>query len=302
MIIYKKNVNYLLIDGTSYLYRAYYAFLKFKNNFNKPCGAIYGMLNMLRSMLLKYPYSNIVVIFDSPQKTFRNELFIPYKKNRPKMPNDLKEQILPIHHIIKHIGIPIISIPHVEADDIIGTLATKLYKKKYFILISTNDKDLAQLVNIHIHVLIGTSNIVLDESKVKKKYGIIPKLIPDLLGLMGDNSDNIPGVPTVGKKTALILLKTFGSLENIYNNIEKIPKCLIKKAKTIYNNLHTYKKLAFLSQKLATIKTDINVNITTKKIKMLPPCTTEISNFFLHYKFYNWNKLLKQGLWLKNCK
>lgn len=296
MIITKK-VNHLLIDGSSYLYRAYYTFPLFNKNLKKPCGAIYGVLNMLRRMLRKYPLTNIIIIFDSPEKNFRNQLFASYKKNRPKMPYNLKKQIKPLHCIIKSIGIPIISIPYFEADDIIGTLAKILYKTNNFTLISTNDKDLAQLVNNNINILVGTSDVILNEIEIRKKYGIHPKLIPDLLGLMGDSSDNIPGVPQIGKKTALILLKKFGSLKNIYKNIEKIPQCLFRGAKTIGVKLHSNQKLAFLSQKLATIKTDIPINITIEKLNMLSPSIQEMSSFFKYYEFKYWLKLLKNGTW-----
>jgi len=292
-----QNVNHILIDGTSYLYRAYYACPLLSTNSNKPCGAIYGTLNMIRKILLKYPIHNIIIIFDSPEKTFRSKIFSEYKKNRPKMPNILKEQIQPLCYIIKNIGIPIISISNFEADDIIGTLIKKLTNKNNFILISTNDKDLAQLVNINVNILIGTSNIILDEHKVKKKYGVVPKLIPDLLGLMGDSSDNIPGIPKIGKKTALSLLKEFGSLNNVYKNINNISQYKFKKSKTIKLQLKTHKNIAFLSKKLATIKT--NVPIPFKELYMSPPFFENISSFFKNYEFKHWSKLLSEGTWLK---
>ncbi|XBC39609.1 MAG: 5'-3' exonuclease H3TH domain-containing protein [Buchnera aphidicola (Chaetogeoica yunlongensis)] len=303
MNINEKKINYLLIDGTAYLYRAYYTFPTLKNNLNKPCGAIFGVINMVKKILLKYPYTKIIIAFDSPQKTFRNKIFLPYKKNRNKMPIKLKQQIMPLFYTIKNIGIPIISIPTFEADDIIGTLAKKLYTQNKSILISTYDKDFAQLVNSHINILVGTSDIILDETKVKQKYGVIPKLIPDLLGLSGDSSDNIPGVPKIGKKTALYLIKNFGSLNKIYENIEKISKYPIRNSKLIHKQLKNYKNLALLSKKLATIKTNISKKlIIIDKLTMLPPSIKKLSYIFKYYNFQRLLKLLEKGIWLKSIK
>lgn len=293
----KKFVHYLLIDGTSYLYRSYYSFSILSNKNNTPSGAIYGVIKTLKALYRTYPKSQIIIIFDSPTKNFRHILFQPYKAHRPKMPTNLKLQINPLYEIIKAMGFPIITIPYFEADDIIGTLSHEANKEKKFTLICTNDKDLAQLVNVNVNILENKSNKILGEQEIKHKYGVIPTLIPDLLGLMGDKSDNIPGVPTIGKKTALTLLKHFRSLEDIYDHINEISQCSFKRAKHVTEMLIIHKKLAFLSKKLATIKTDVIINKSINEIKMSKPSIYKLVNFFKYYKFHHWSKLLKEGTW-----
>ncbi|XBC38043.1 MAG: 5'-3' exonuclease H3TH domain-containing protein [Buchnera aphidicola (Floraphis choui)] len=293
----QKDINYLLIDGTSYLYRSYYSFPFLNNKIGIPSGAIYGVINMLNKLLFKYPKTQIIIVFDSPFKTFRHKLFKFYKSNRPIMPIKLQVQIKPLHQIIKMMGFPIVLIPHFEADDIIGTLSCEANNNNKFTLISTNDKDLAQLVNTNINILENKSNKILGKKEIISKYGITPELIPDLLGLMGDKSDNIPGVPKIGKKIALFLLREFKSLKNIYKNIEKIPKCLFRGAKNITESLIKNESLAFLSKNLATIKTDILTNISINKLKMSKPSIYRLSHLFKYYEFHNWSKLLEKGKW-----
>ncbi len=190
----------ILIDGSSYLYRAYHAAPNFTNSEGQPTGAVYGVINMLRSMLRQFSTEHIAVIFDAKGKTFRDEMFADYKANRPPMPDDLRGQIEPLHAVIKAMGLPLISISGVEADDVIGTLATQASKAGMPVLISTGDKDMAQLVDENITLINTMTDVVMDPAGVVEKFGIGPELIIDYLALMGDKVDNIPGVPGVGEK------------------------------------------------------------------------------------------------------
>ncbi|XBC39098.1 MAG: 5'-3' exonuclease H3TH domain-containing protein [Buchnera aphidicola (Nurudea shiraii)] len=296
----KKNIDYLLVDGTSYIYRSYYSFPLFKNKNNAPSGAIYGVINMLKKLSFQYPNTQKIIIFDSSKKSFRHILFKPYKKNRPTIPYNLKIQIKPLYKIINAMGFPIITIPSFEADDIIGTLAYTASSQSKSTLISTNDKDLAQLVNKNTCILENISGKILGKKEIKEKYGVLPSLIPDLLGLMGDQSDNIPGVPKIGKKTALFLLEKFGSLKNIYKNFEKVSQCTLRGAKNIAKQLIINKDLAFLSKHLATIKKNISIDKSIYKFQMSCPSMKELLYYFEYYEFYNWLKLLKEKKWIMN--
>lgn len=188
-----------LVDGSSYLYRAYHAFPPLTNSAGEPTGAMYGVLNMLRSLLLQYQPSHVAVVFDAKGKTFRDDLFAEYKSHRPPMPDDLRAQIEPLHNMVKAMGLPLLVTPGVEADDVIGTLALEAEKAGHAVLISTGDKDMAQLVTPNVTLINTMNNTILGPQEVCDKYGIPPELIIDFLALMGDSSDNIPGVPGVGK-------------------------------------------------------------------------------------------------------
>ncbi|XBC44228.1 MAG: 5'-3' exonuclease H3TH domain-containing protein [Buchnera aphidicola (Schlechtendalia peitan)] len=296
----KNKVHYLLVDGTYYLYRSYYSFSFLKNKHNVSSGAIYGVINILKKFSFQYPKTHIIIIFDSPTKTFRHELFHSYKLNRHMMPTNLKLQIKPLYEIIKTMGFPILTIPNFEADDVIGTLAYEADKKGKITLISTNDKDLAQLVNTNINILEEKSGTILGNKEIEKKYGVVPRLIPDLFGLMGDKSDNIPGVLGIGKKTALVLLKYFGSIQNIYRNIHEITKSSFRGANNTYKKLIKNKKLAFVSKNLATIRTNVYINKSINELVMSKPSIYKLSNFFKYYEFYNFLKLLDKGTFLMN--
>ena len=208
----------ILVDGSSYLFRAYHAPPHLTNSKGEATGAIYGVINMLKSLVKQYSPSHMVVIFDAKGPTFRNEMYSEYKANRPPMPDDLRTQIEPIHNIIRAMGLPLISIPGVEADDVIGTLAKQASEQKRHVLISTGDKDMAQLVDDHVTLINTMTNTILDPEGVVEKFGIGPELIIDFLALMGDKVDNIPGVPGVGEKTALAMLQGLGSIDSLYNN------------------------------------------------------------------------------------
>ena len=203
----------VLVDGSSYLYRAFHAFPPLTNRDGEPTGAVYGVINMLKSLITQVSPSHIAVVFDAKGKTFRDELFEQYKSHRPPMPDDLRAQIQPLHAIIKALGIPLISIEGVEADDVIGTLAVQAARDGKNVLISTGDKDMAQLVNEHIMLINTMNNTLLDREGVIEKYGIPPELIIDYLALQGDSSDNIPGVKGVGEKPHLLCCKELAHLK-----------------------------------------------------------------------------------------
>ncbi|QCI16094.1 5'-3' exonuclease [Buchnera aphidicola] len=278
----------IIIDGSLYLYSSYYGFSNVKNFLGEPSGAIYGILNIINNILIKYKdLKKIIIIFDSSKKTFRTKLFKEYKKNRPSMPLELFVQIKPLFEILKKIGIQVFKIPGIEADDIIGSLAFQLEKKGETVLIISHDKDMQQLVTKNINILNKKNNTIITPEIIKKKYGIKPIEFIDFLALIGDISDNIPGVPKVGIKTALSLLNSFSNLNNIYDNIEKIPFLPIRNAKNITIQLKKNKEIAFLSYQLATIKLDIPINITSNQIFSKKDCIKNLLNFLKNYFLRN---------------
>lgn len=281
---YIQNKPIIIVDGTLYLYRSYFTFQYFKNDQENPYGAIYGVLKTIKNILLKYYNSKkIIIIFDSSKKTFRNEIFKEYKQNRPKMPNALYIQIKPLFQILKEIGIKTLSIPGIEADDIIGSFAYKLEKSGEKVLIVSHDKDMIQLLTNNISILNISNNEVITPKKIQKKYGIYPQEFIDLLALMGDKSDNIPGIPKIGMKSALFLLQNFSNIHNIYKNIEKIQHLSLRNAKNISNQLRIYKETAFLSYKLAKIKLDIPIYINSNDIILKTMCFKKLSNMIETY-------------------
>ncbi|CAL4326487.1 5'-3' exonuclease [Buchnera aphidicola] len=281
----KKKHPIIIIDGTLYLYYYYYGLRHFDNNSVTPCSAIWGILKMTSNLLKKYSSSKkIIIVFDSFKKTFRNKLFEKYKNNRPPMPNALYIQIQPLFNILKTIGIKTLAIPGIEADDIIGSLAYQLEEKGEKILIVSHDKDMIQLVTNNINILHKKNNCIITPETIKKKYGIQPKEFIDFLALMGDSSDNIPGVPKIGIKTALYLLSQFSNIRNIYYNIEKIPFLKLRNAKNIAIQLKNNKEIAFLSYQLATIKLDIPIHITSKEMFLKKCSIQNLFNFFKNFK------------------
>ncbi|HDL5210832.1 TPA: DNA polymerase I [Mannheimia haemolytica] len=285
----------VLVDGSSYLYRAFHAFPPLTNRLGEPTGAMYGVLNMLKSLISQVNPSHIAVVFDAKGKTFRDELFKQYKSHRPPMPDDLRPQIEPLHRIIKALGIPLISIEGVEADDVIGTLAVQAAKDGKDVLISTGDKDMAQLVNDHIMLINTMNNTLLDREGVIEKYGIPPELIIDFLALMGDSADNIPGVKGVGEKTALALLQGIGSLEQIYANLDQIATLSFRGAKNFAPKLEAEKANADLSYLLATIKTDVELDVTHDQLLTQPQDRAELAQLFEHYEFKRWLNEVNQN-------
>ncbi|HHW7506417.1 TPA: DNA polymerase I [Mannheimia haemolytica] len=285
----------VLVDGSSYLYRAFHAFPPLTNRLGEPTGAMYGVLNMLKSLISQVNPSHIAVVFDAKGKTFRDELFEQYKSHRPPMPDDLRPQVEPLHRIIKALGIPLISIEGVEADDVIGTLAMQAAKDGKDVLISTGDKDMAQLVNDHIMLINTMNNTLLDREGVIEKYGIPPELIIDFLALMGDSADNIPGVKGVGEKTALALLQGIGSLEQIYANLDQIATLSFRGAKNFAPKLEAEKANADLSYLLATIKTDVELDVTHDQLLTQPQDRAELAQLFEHYEFKRWLNEVNQN-------
>ena len=278
----------ILVDGSSYLYRAYHALPPLTNSKGKPTGAVKGVINMMRRLQKDYPDSTHVVVFDAKGKTFRDEIYAEYKAHRPSMPDDLREQIAPIHQIIEAMGMPMLIIDGVEADDVIGTLALQATAAKQPVVISTGDKDIAQLVNEHITLINTMNNSAMDREGVIEKFGIPPELIIDYLALLGDKSDNIPGVPGVGEKTALGLLQGLGSLDDIYANLDDVAGLAFRGAKTMSPKLLDNKELAYLSYKLATIKTDVEMPVHLSDLKNGEPDRAALLSLFKEMEFKTW--------------
>ena len=289
----------ILVDGSSYLYRAYHAFPPLTNRAGEPTGAMYGVLNMLRSLILQYQPTHAVVVFDAKGKTFRDELFEDYKSHRPPMPDDLRAQIEPLHTMVKAMGLPLLAVSGVEADDVIGTLAREAEKIGRPVLISTGDKDMAQLVTPGITLINTMTNTILGPEEVVAKYGVPPELIIDFLALMGDSSDNIPGVPGVGEKTAQALLQGLGGLDALYGEPEKIAGLTFRGAKTMAAKLEQNKDLAYLSYKLATIKTDVELELGCEQLTVAPPAADELLELFKKYEFKRWITDVESGTWMQ---
>ncbi|SMY17950.1 DNA polymerase I [Photobacterium aquimaris] len=278
----------ILIDGSSYLYRAYHAAPNFTNSDGEPTGAIYGVVNMLRSMLRQFSTDRIAVIFDAKGKTFRDDIYPEYKANRPPMPDDLRGQIEPLHAVIKAMGLPLIAISGVEADDVIGTLATQASQQGMPVLISTGDKDMAQLVDQNVTLINTMTDVVMDPAGVVDKFGIGPELIIDYLALMGDKVDNIPGVPGVGEKTAKALLTGVGGLDALYANLDDIAPLGFRGSKTMAKKLLDNKEAAYMSYKLATIKLDVELELTPEQLCKGVPDTDALTELFGKLQFRRW--------------
>ena len=285
----------VLVDGSSYLYRAFHAFPPLTNSAGEPTGAMYGVLNMLKSLISQVQPSHIAVVFDAKGKTFRDEMFEQYKSHRPPMPDDLRKQIQPLHDIIRALGIPLLVIEGVEADDVIGTLAVAASKANQKVLISTGDKDMAQLVDDNIMLINTMNNTLLDRDAVIEKYGIPPELIIDYLALMGDSADNIPGVAGVGEKTALGLLQGIGSMAEIYANLDKVAELPIRGAKKLRDKLLAEKEMADLSYRLATIKTDVALDITPEQLTLGASNNDQLTEYFGRYEFKRWLNEVMNG-------
>lgn len=292
----------ILVDGSSYLYRAYHAFPPLTNSAGEPTGAMYGVLNMLRSLLLQYTPSHVAIVFDAKGKTFRDELFDQYKSHRPPMPDDLRAQIEPLHQMVKAMGLPLLVVSGVEADDVIGTLALEAEKAGHAVLISTGDKDMAQLVTPGVTLINTMNNAILGPDEVVEKYGVPPELIIDFLALMGDSSDNIPGVPGVGEKTAQALLQGIGGLDALYADLDKIATLSFRGAKTMGAKLGENKEVAYLSYQLATIKTDVELDVTCGELTVAEPDATELQSLFARYEFKRWLADVEAGTWLAGKK
>ncbi|GAA5187084.1 DNA polymerase I [Ferrimonas gelatinilytica] len=286
----------ILVDGSSYLYRAFYAPPHLTNSKGEPTGAVYGVVNMLRSLLRKHKPSHMAVVFDAKGKTFRDELSADYKAQRPPMPDDLRSQVKPLHAIIRALGLPMIVHEGVEADDVIGTLAVEAEKAGYEVLISTGDKDMAQLVTDKVTLVNTMTDTYLDPAGVKEKFGVGPELIIDLLAMMGDKVDNIPGLPGVGEKTALAMLQGIGSLEQIYQDVDAVVPLGFRGSKSMPKKLSENKELAFLSYKLATIKLDVALEEHPEDLKIGEPDNDALAKLYGEMEFRRWlSEVLDQG-------
>ena len=279
---------FVLIDGSSYLYRAFHALPPLINSHGEPTGAIYGVINMLRKLLSEYKPEHVAVVFDAKGKTFRDALYAEYKAHRPIMPEELQKQIEPLHAIIKAMGLPLLMIEGVEADDVIGTLTRDAVAANMPTIISTGDKDFAQLVNGHITLINTMTGDQLDRANVIKKFGVPPELIIDYLTLVGDSVDNIPGVPGVGPKTAAKWLAEYGSLDNLMARADEI------KSKVGENLRATIPQLSLIKQ-LVTIKQDVVLAFKPAELTCKTPDNKTLIEWFKRLEFKNWlAELLKQ--------
>jgi DNA polymerase-1 len=286
------NDPLVLVDGSSYLYRAFHALPPLITSKGMPTGAIKGVINMLRRLQKDYPDSVITVIFDAKGKTFRDEIYTAYKANRAAMPDDLRPQVAPIHQIVEAMGLPLLVVDGVEADDVIGTLAEQATQKSIPVVISTGDKDMAQLVNEHVSLVNTMTELSMDPQGVVDKFGIPAKYIIDYLALMGDKVDNIPGVPGVGEKTALGLIQTLGSIEDIYNKLDQVADVPVRGAKKLAEKLAAHEAEARLSYTLATIKLDVELEVTAETLYnnelSSPPNTERLNELFNEFEFKSW--------------
>jgi DNA polymerase-1 len=271
----------ILVDGSSYLYRAYHALPPLLTSNNKPTGAIKGVISMIQRILIDHPSSPVAVIFDAKGKTFRHEMYKEYKANRPPMPTDLAEQIEPIHRIIELMGIKLITISGVEADDVIGTLADQARQKQIDTVISSGDKDMTQLVCKNVKVVNTMTGELLDTKGVKKKFGVPPELIIDYLALIGDTSDNVPGVDKVGPKTAVKWLTEYKNIDGIVDNSENIPG-------KVGENLRLGLEQLSLSKELVTIKKDVDLDVTIEGLKVQPADQSGLNAIYKELEFRSW--------------
>jgi DNA polymerase-1 len=279
----------VLVDGSSYLYRAFHALPPLATSKGMPTGAVKGVLNMLKSLRRQYPDSPFAVVFDAKGGTFRDALYVDYKANRPSMPDDLRVQVEPLHAAVRALGYPLLCVDNVEADDVIGTLARSSAAADRPVVISTGDKDMAQLVDGHITLVNTMTGSVLDIEGVKEKFGVGPEHIIDFLALMGDKVDNIPGVPGVGEKTAQGLLTGIGGgLKELYENLDKVPTLAIRGAKSLPAKLEEHREMAFLSYELATIKIDVPLDVEVDQLMCTEPDRDALLEIYSELEFRSW--------------
>ncbi|QXI38598.1 DNA polymerase I [Pseudomonas xantholysinigenes] len=279
----------VLVDGSSYLYRAFHALPPLTTSKGMPTGAVKGVLNMLKSLRKQYPDSLFAVVFDAKGGTFRDAMFAEYKANRPSMPDDLRVQVEPLHASVRALGYPLLCVEGVEADDVIGTLARSSAAAGRPVIISTGDKDMAQLVDGHVTLVNTMTGSVLDVAGVHEKFGVGPEHIIDFLALMGDKVDNIPGVPGVGEKTAVGLLTGIGGgLSDLYQNLDKVPALAIRGAKTLPAKLEEHRDAAFLSYELATIKCDVELDVEVDALVCGEPDREALLALYTEMEFKSW--------------
>ena len=285
----------ILVDGSSYLFRAYHALPALTNSKGLNTGAAKGVIGMIRKLVADYAGDQVVVIFDAKGPTFRNDIYPEYKANRPPMPDELREQIEPIHDTIRAMGLPLICIGGVEADDVIGTLSVQAAGSGREVVISTGDKDMAQLVNDHVTLINTMNNTTMDHDGVVDKFGVPPTLIIDLLALMGDKVDNIPGVAGVGEKTATALLQHLGGIDAIYERLDAVADLPIRGAKSLAAKLEGARGDAKLSYELATIKTDCDLELAEGDLDSSPLDNEALVELFRELEFKTWLEALLKG-------
>jgi len=277
----EKPQTLVLVDGSSYLYRAFHALPSLSNSRGEPTGAVYGVVNMLRKLLADHDPDYIAVVFDAKGKTFRDDLYAAYKAHRPPMPDELSSQIEPLHAIVRALGLPLLMVEGVEADDVIGTLAVQASAAGLDTLISTGDKDMAQLVNSRVTLIDTMKDARYDRAGVVEKFGVPPERIIDYLALIGDSSDNIPGVPGVGPKTAVKWLGEYGSLDGIVQRAADI-------AGKVGENLRAALKNLPLSHRLATIKCDVPLEFAPHQLQRQPPDEARLRELYSRLEFKSW--------------
>ena len=278
----------VLVDGSSFLYRAYHALPPLTNSRGEPTGAVLGVTNMLRKLISAHATPHVGVVFDAPGRTFRDDLFEQYKSHRPPMPDDLRSQIEPLHAIIRAMGLPLLIESGVEADDVIGTLALRAAEQGYFVIISTGDKDMAQLVSDRIVLENSMYDIRLDQDGVIAKFGVPPERIVDYLALVGDTSDNIPGVPKVGPKTAAKWLQEYGSLDAIIEQADSM-------GGKVGENLRATLDQIPLSRQLATIRCDLSLPLTPDELSSTDPDLNALRDWLKRMEFNSWLRQLESG-------
>ena len=283
----------LLVDGSSYLYRAFHGLPDLRNSRQEPTGAIYGVLNMLRKLHKEFPSDYSACVFDAKGKTFRNDLYPEYKANRSAMPEDLVAQIKPLHEAITAMGWPIIIKEGVEADDVIGTLCKEATQNQFNVVVSTGDKDLAQLVNEHVTLINTMSNEKLDIEGVKNKFGLLPNQIIDYLTLIGDTSDNVPGVEKVGPKTALKWLNEYHTLDNIVTNASQF-------SGVVGENLRKALDWIPKAKDLITIRCDLDIDKNWDNLKPKAQDQSALENLYQRFEFKNWLNEIKDGAHKEN--
>ncbi|MCE9956710.1 DNA polymerase I [Aeromonas rivipollensis] len=287
----------ILVDGSSYLYRAFFASQQadLRTSTGLPSGAVRVMANMMRSLRKQYPDSHVAVVFDAKGKTFRDDIYPEYKATRASMPDDLRSQVAPIHQMIKAMGFPFLMVEGVEADDVIGTLARQATEKQLPVLISTGDKDMAQLVSDHVTLIDTMKDVKTDREGVIEKFGVPPELIIDYLALMGDKVDNIPGMAGVGEKTAQALLQGIGSIDQIAANLDKVAALGFRGSKAFADKFREQEEQVRLSYQLATIKTDVELEQSLEELELGPIDKESLLAVYREYELRNLIKELESG-------
>ncbi len=284
----KDDYQLVLIDGSSYLFRAFHALPSLMSSKGQPTGAVKGVISMIRKLIAEYPDSHIAVVFDASGKTFRNDIYPEYKANRPPMPDELRSQIAPIHEIVEKMGLPLLVIDGVEADDVIGTLARQATEREMKVLVSTGDKDMAQLVNDHITLINTMTDTVMDADGVVEKFGVRPDQVIDFLALTGDSSDNIPGVPKCGPKTAAKWLQEYGTLQGVMDHADQI------KGK-VGEYLRESRNFLPMSYELATIRDDVPLDRSVDDLVMTDSDVDALKRLFRELEFRSWVDELVTG-------